>query len=77
MHIVAIAWLYVIVLVAMTEPNAIAGALTLLFLGILPLALLLWIAARWHRLSGTPRPSRRDDAAKTVAAPSRKDTQAT
>lgn len=43
MHIVALAWLYVTVLMALTESNVVAGILTLLFYGILPLALLLWI----------------------------------
>ena len=43
MHIVAIAWLYVTVLMALTESNVVAGILTLLFYGILPVALLLWL----------------------------------
>ena len=43
MHIVALAWLYVTVLMALTESNVVAGTLTLLFYGILPLALVLWL----------------------------------
>ncbi|EXI76393.1 MAG TPA: hypothetical protein PK440_15265 [Candidatus Accumulibacter phosphatis] len=43
MHIIVIAWLYVTVLMAMTESNVVAGILTLLFYGVLPLALLLWL----------------------------------
>jgi hypothetical protein len=48
MYIVAIAWLYVTLMMALTEPNIVAGALTFLFYGLLPCALLLW-------LFGTPQ----------------------
>ena len=43
MYIVAIAWLYVTVLMAFAEPNPVAGALTLVFYGLFPVALLLWL----------------------------------
>ena len=43
MYIVAIGWLYVTVLMALTEASVTAGILTLLFYGLLPLALLLWL----------------------------------
>ncbi len=43
MYIVAIGWLYVTVLMALTETSVIGGILTLLFYGLLPLALLLWL----------------------------------
>jgi len=52
MYIVAIAWIYVVLLMAMTEPNAVAGVLTFAFYGLLPLALLLWLV-------GTPIRRRR------------------
>ncbi len=52
MYVIAIAWLYVIVLMAATEPNLTAGALTFALYGLLPLALLLW-------LFGTPQRRRR------------------
>ena len=48
MYIVAIAWLYVTVLMAATEPSLVAGILTFMFYGLLPCALLLW-------LFGTPQ----------------------
>lgn len=48
MYIVAIAWLYVTVLMAASETTLIAGFLSFLFYGFLPLALLLW-------LFGTPQ----------------------
>lgn len=43
MHIVVIAWLYVTVLMALTETSVVAGILTLVFYGLLPTALLLWL----------------------------------
>ena len=48
MYIVAIAWLYVTLMMALTEPSIIAGILTFVFYGLLPCALLLW-------LIGTPQ----------------------
>ena len=41
MHIVVIAWLYVTVLMALAESSLVAGILTLLFYGVVPIALLL------------------------------------
>lgn len=58
MYIVAIAWLYVTVLMAATERSVTAGVLTFLAYGLVPLALLLW-------LFGGPR--RRRDAARAAA----------
>ncbi len=58
MYIVAIAWLYVTVLMAATERSVTAGVLTFLAYGLAPLALLLW-------LFGGPR--RRRDAARAAA----------
>ena len=46
MYIVAIAWLYVAILMAATEATLVAGLLTLLFYGVAPLALFLWL---FHR----------------------------
>jgi hypothetical protein len=48
MYVVAIAWLYVTLLMAATEPSLTAGVLTFGFYGLAPLALLLW-------LFGTPQ----------------------
>ncbi len=59
MYIVAIAWLYVAVLVSIANTTVIGGILTFLFAGILPLALYLW-------LFGTP--ARRRAAAAREAA---------
>ena len=43
MYIVAIAWLYVTLLMAATEANITAGVLTFVFYDLLPCALFIWI----------------------------------
>ncbi len=56
MYIIAIGWLFVTVLMAATETNLVAGILTLVFYGLAPLALFLW-------LFGTPQRRRNQRAA--------------
>ncbi len=51
MYIIAIAWLYVVILMAATEKSIAAGLLTFIFYGLLPCALLLWILGVKHRRS--------------------------
>ncbi len=46
MYIIVIAWLYVTVLMALTETSVVAGILTLVFYGLLPTALLWWLFGR-------------------------------
>ncbi|MEW7847087.1 hypothetical protein AB2N08_00155 [Massilia aurea] len=51
MWIVAIAWIYVVVLMAATEPTAVGGVMTFLFYCALPLSILFYITgARRRRL---------------------------
>jgi vacuolar-type H+-ATPase subunit I/STV1 len=71
MYIVAIAWLYVTLMMALTEPTVVAGILTFVFYGLLPCALLLW-------LIGTPQRRRnklRVMAKQQLDQPDRSDTQ--
>lgn len=71
MYIVAIAWLYVTLMMALTEPSIIAGILTFVFYGLLPCALLLW-------LIGTPQRRRnrlRVTAEQQLDQPDRTDPQ--
>ena len=49
MYIIAIAWLYVTVLMAATEKTVMASLLTFIFYGLLPCALLLWVLGAKHR----------------------------
>lgn len=60
MYIVAIAWLWVALMMAISEANLVAGALSFTFYGLLPCALLMWLA-------GTPlRRRQRRDAEKAA-----------
>lgn len=43
MYIIAIGWLYVTVLMALSEPNIVSGVLTFGFYGLLPVSLLMWL----------------------------------
>ncbi len=43
MYVLAIAWLYVVIVVAVANPTVVGGVLTFLFAGIGPLALFLWL----------------------------------
>jgi len=63
MYIVAIAWLYVVVMMALTESSIVAGLATFLFYGLAPVALLVW-------LMGTPqrRRTRKTREAREAAA---------
>ena len=48
MYVVAIAWLYVTIIMAATEPTITGAVMTFIFYGVFPLALFLWLA-------GTPQ----------------------
>jgi hypothetical protein len=47
-YIVAIAWLYVVLMMSVTERSIVAGVATFVFYGLAPLALFLWLV-------GTPQ----------------------
>ena len=59
MYIIAIGWIYVTLLMALTETNITAGILTFALYGLAPLSLLLWIL-------GTPMRRRRLRQAEAV-----------
>lgn len=43
MYIIAIAWLYVALLAAISDTTVVGGVLTFVFLGLLPMSLFLWL----------------------------------
>ena len=49
MIIVAIGWLYVVMMIAAVSDTLLKGIICLLFLGVLPVGLLLWIKLRGYR----------------------------
>ncbi|PKO91552.1 MAG: hypothetical protein CVU15_07945 [Betaproteobacteria bacterium HGW-Betaproteobacteria-1] len=65
MYIVAIAWLYVTLLMAFTESSITAGILTFLFYGLLPCALFIWIVGTPQRRRNRLRAAQRADEQQT------------
>lgn len=61
MYIVAIGWLYVALMMAITEHNVVAGVATFLMYGVAPVALVLYIM-------GTPGRRRRRAEAERAQA---------
>ena len=60
MWIVAIAWIYVVVLMAATEPTVVAGIMTFAFYCALPLSILFYITgAKRRRQRGRMQQPRR------------------
>lgn len=49
MLIVAVAWIYVVGLMALTEPTVVAGIVTFLFYCVLPLSTLIYIGGSGKR----------------------------
>lgn len=60
MYIVAIAWVYVVFMMAITESTAVAGVMAFALYGILPLTIILYIM-------GTPERKRRRAATEAMA----------
>jgi hypothetical protein len=49
MWILAIGWMYVVTLMAATEPSVVGGIMTFLFYGLLPLSLVFYLTGAWRR----------------------------
>ena len=67
MLIVAIAWIYVVGLMALTEPSVVAGIVTFLFYCVLPLATLQYIAGSGRRKARRRAEEQAAAAAKSAA----------
>jgi hypothetical protein len=71
MYIVAIAWLYVVLMMSLTEQSWIAGIGTFIFYGVAPLSLFLWIAgspARKRRRKAQEAAQDKADTAPTLSS---------
>ena len=60
MYIVAIAWVYVVLLMAITEPSIVAGCMTFLMYCVFPLTIVLYL------MGSTLRKHRRGESAVAV-----------
>lgn len=61
MWIVALAWIYVVGLMALTETSVVAGVMTLLAYCVLPLSILFYITGSKRRQERKRRAARTDD----------------
>lgn len=68
MYIVAIGWLYVVLMMAITEHTVIAGLATFVFYGLFPVAILVYIMGAPGRLRRRKAEEARQ--AKSAPAPS-------
>ncbi|GCB04545.1 hypothetical protein [Ralstonia sp. SET104] len=68
MYIVAIAWLYVVLMMSLTEQSWIAGIGTFVFYGVAPLSLFLWIAGSPARKRRRKAQEAAQDKADTIPA---------
>jgi hypothetical protein len=58
MLIVGIAWIYVVLMMAVVEKSIVAGLMTFIFYGVLPLSIVLYIMggpARWRKMRAKDR----------------------
>ncbi len=49
MHIAAVGWIYVVLMMAITEESVVAGIMTFLFYGVLPVAIIMYLAGTGNR----------------------------
>jgi hypothetical protein len=67
MWIVAVAWIYVVGLMALTEPNIVAGIMTFLGYCVLPLSLLYYLSGSKRRRLRNEQAARERAAARQEA----------
>lgn len=68
MYIVAIAWIYVVLLMAATETSLVAGLMTFVFYCVIPLSVLLYLMVAQKRKSRLKKNQFSTPAAATNAA---------
>lgn len=78
MYIVAIAWIYVVLMMSITEDSVVAGIMTFLLYGVLPLTIILYLMGTPQRKRARQQAEklRLAEAVKDVAAASGKDGEA-
>lgn len=73
MYIVAIAWLFVTILMAVTERSVTAGILTFFLYGLAPLLLFWWLVATPKRRARDAARNARDDSMRVEQRPDEPD----
>lgn len=49
MHLIAIGWIYVVLMMSITEVSIVAGVMTFLFYGLLPVSIILYLGGSRRR----------------------------
>jgi len=65
MYVVAIAWIYVVLMVSLTQPTALRGVLTFVGAGLFPLAIFLYLVGTPQRRRNQAR-ARAEDPQRSV-----------
>lgn len=68
MFIVAIGWLYVVLMMSITETTPVAGVMTFILYGLVPVALLLYLSGGRQRKRRRAAAQQRKAAAEQAAA---------
>lgn len=70
MYIVALAWIYVVLMMSITETSVVAGVMTFLMYGMVPVAIILYVGGsqRRKRRRHLEEIRRREAAAQETAA---------
>jgi biotin transporter BioY len=71
MHIVAIGWIYVVLMMSITEQSVVAGIMTFLMVGVLPLTIILYLTGGRRRRHHRAAAERRRKESETRGAQSR------
>ncbi|OYO28168.1 hypothetical protein CD932_23105 [Janthinobacterium sp. PC23-8] len=66
MLMTAIAWIYVVGLMALTEPSVVAGLMTFLLYCVLPLSILFYLTGSRRRKRKSLQQAKTDDKTKTA-----------
>lgn len=69
MHMIALGWVWVVFMMAITEKNIVAGVMTFVFYGIAPCALLLYWVARQRRIKRMAESMQQKQGADASSAP--------
>lgn len=73
MYMIAIGWMYVVLMASIANTTAVGGVLTFLFAGIGPLALFLWIFGTPARRRSAAERAQREEPSPDNRADSRSD----
>jgi hypothetical protein len=74
MHIVAIGWMYVVLMMSLTEKSFVAGIMTFVFYGVVPVGIIWYLSGsgrRRFRARAAQRAAAESQAASTPRGPSK------